>query len=349
MLNDLVDAIATVQGRIRDHRDYFATGGHQEWRTRVSLIDPVLAALGWDVGDPEQVRIEPKTKNGWADYALVDGEGQEICFVEAKKLGTVLEPIQVVTYAFQESWGQERKVPYCAVTDGNKWILLDVEAQREILATEITHDGPAQVALRLVSLWRDSLLSGGFQNVEVLTHAASEPAVSVSPPEQAAETEPKALPSPPATAPGQVTKTRQQDDHYGTDAEPTQEGLLWIPLDQFDPGSVSKAAQLRLRLPDGTVNPVGFFWWQLPYTLAEWSVGQGLIRGPESKLNGRRTFFIADHANTRPDGMEYRGPVKLGNAELWLSKWHNKAAHFNYAINLARHFEIEMPQVAVHE
>ena len=50
LLDDLVTAIQTVQQRIRDHGTSLS---QNEYRTRISLIDPVLNALEWDVSDPK--------------------------------------------------------------------------------------------------------------------------------------------------------------------------------------------------------------------------------------------------------------------------------------------------------
>lgn len=50
-----------------------------EWRTRYTLIDPLLRALGWDTGDPEMCFIEwpiwdihGRRVYGRVDYALFD-------------------------------------------------------------------------------------------------------------------------------------------------------------------------------------------------------------------------------------------------------------------------------------
>ena len=48
LLDDLVGVIETLKSRIRDYgKDLQAN----EIRTRMSLIDPLLNVLGWDVAD----------------------------------------------------------------------------------------------------------------------------------------------------------------------------------------------------------------------------------------------------------------------------------------------------------
>ncbi len=48
MLDDLVQTIETLKQRVKDHRSDIE---NYESRTRVTLIDPLLCALGWDVSD----------------------------------------------------------------------------------------------------------------------------------------------------------------------------------------------------------------------------------------------------------------------------------------------------------
>ena len=57
-----------------------------EDKTRKQLIDPMLKALGWDLSDPKQVRVEYMTNNGKrADYAFFrTGKERPIVIVEAK-------------------------------------------------------------------------------------------------------------------------------------------------------------------------------------------------------------------------------------------------------------------------
>ena len=115
MLDDLIQTIETLKERIKKHKDYL--GGY-EVRTRVSLIDPMLRALGWDVDDPDLVQVEPKTDNGWADYALLGISHRPVAFVEAKKLSANIadHTQQTVGYAISENMNGSNRVSYCACT-----------------------------------------------------------------------------------------------------------------------------------------------------------------------------------------------------------------------------------------
>ena len=70
-LDDLVSVIETLQHRIREHG---ASLRENETRTRMALIDPLLAALGWHVSDPAVVTPEYNVSGRWADYALLRPE-----------------------------------------------------------------------------------------------------------------------------------------------------------------------------------------------------------------------------------------------------------------------------------
>ena len=101
MLDDLVQTIETLKQRIKDHRDHIQ---NYESRTRVTLIDPLLRALGWDVSDPSIVRIEHNVDAGRPDYALLGMNTQPVLFVEAKKLAENASPVaQIVSYVVTEN------------------------------------------------------------------------------------------------------------------------------------------------------------------------------------------------------------------------------------------------------
>jgi predicted type IV restriction endonuclease len=49
------------------------------------LIDQALAASGWDLTDPVQVRFELHLQSGRADYVLMGSKGP-LCIMEAKRV-----------------------------------------------------------------------------------------------------------------------------------------------------------------------------------------------------------------------------------------------------------------------
>lgn len=158
MLDELVGVIETLQSRIRDHGDALR---QNEIRTRTSLIDPLLSALGWDTADPGLVTPEYDVGGGRADYALWGQDRSPIAFLEAKRLDEPLESPrnqeQVFLYALK------RQVKYAGLTNGNEWILDNLavfDGERRILQVSIADTPAQQCALKLLLLWRPNLASG---------------------------------------------------------------------------------------------------------------------------------------------------------------------------------------------
>ena len=77
-VRDITEAIRKIRDRVENHGEYFL----REERSRYGLIDPMLRALGWDLSDPAQVKVEydhyADRRNGkrmLPDYALfVEGQ-----------------------------------------------------------------------------------------------------------------------------------------------------------------------------------------------------------------------------------------------------------------------------------
>ena len=161
MLDELVDVIETVKKRILDHRSLIE---NYERRTRISLIDPILCALGWDVADPSLVTIEPRVAGNWADYALLMSNGRTIVlFVEAKKLSDIETPIsQVIGYATAEPFQGGADVRYCVSTNGDSWQLIDTRERKYLFRVSIVQDDPNKCALQLLGLWRPALADGSY-------------------------------------------------------------------------------------------------------------------------------------------------------------------------------------------
>ncbi len=203
LLDELVNTIETLKARISEHRTALQAS---EAQTRLSLIDPLLRALGWDTADPALVRPEYDVGVRRADYALLNAEGDVVVFLEAKRLGESLtnHRSQVAAYA------SELGLRYPALTNGSEWevydnsLMVPIE-QRRILNISISNDDSAKCALKLLLLWHPNLASG--QPTE-----AAEPINKVN------------RPDPPPPPPDQ----------------------RWVSLTQFVPTPGTKPAKLRL-------------------------------------------------------------------------------------------------------
>ena len=185
MLDDLVRTIEKLQSRIREHSAFIGT---YESRTRISLIDPMLCVLGWEVGDPTTVHVEVPVTSGRPDYALLGINGHPVTFIEAKKLSTSISDetiAQVAQYVMTENVRNSHKVPYCTCTNGDYWVVYDCFAHKRILETRISEDTPMDCAFKLLGLWQHSLADGSLRSPMQPKHSApltlSEPAIEDKP------------------------------------------------------------------------------------------------------------------------------------------------------------------------
>ena len=105
--------------------------GANEEATRYALIDPILKALGWEIDNPKYVRVEcSQDYGGKPDYTLMKN-GKTVCYVEAKKWGTI-SPIKKLTNPLDsDKLNQLKKycfsnsVPTGAFSDGGAWYIID--------------------------------------------------------------------------------------------------------------------------------------------------------------------------------------------------------------------------------
>ncbi|MCY3782827.1 MAG: type I restriction enzyme HsdR N-terminal domain-containing protein [Chloroflexi bacterium] len=122
-----MSAVRDVLPNIRELIERYEGMGITEMETRASLINPLLNALGWRVGDLEQVRQEYgfQGSDSRVDYALMEA-GKPSLFVEAKALGKNLGDqkwaSQIVSYATMAG------VEWVVLTDGNDYRIYNTHA-----------------------------------------------------------------------------------------------------------------------------------------------------------------------------------------------------------------------------
>ena len=280
MFEDLVGTIETLQKRIRDDGPHI---GRYEKRTRVSLIDPMLCALGWDVADPRIVEVETKTTGGWADYALLDGAGRPFVFVEAKKLEERDPPIaQVVGYATQENT-RGANVRYCLCTNGDYWQLLDIRSQQPtIFVTHVARDNTAKSALSLLGLWRASLSDGVF-------NPAVQPVFQQT--------------APPPSVPESPSHMEQQD-------------VGWTSLDTDFPHT-KQPPPSRIRLPDGTEKEIER-WRYVLIEVARWLYSTGGLSSERwSEPFGQKYLFSQNGKNPK-NGASFTSAEAVKEGHLYI-------------------------------
>lgn len=125
-LRDVLPQVREQMAWSRDRKERL-----NEQDTKNVLIDPLLSALGWNLGRLAEVRKEYRKRSKYSpvDYALFLG-GSPCLFVEAKALDTDLKNhkwrSQTVKYA------AEVGVEWCVLTDGDEYQLINALARVDL-------------------------------------------------------------------------------------------------------------------------------------------------------------------------------------------------------------------------
>lgn len=114
-MKDIAKCIENLRVQLQRHRKE----GLKEYPTRTIFIDPLLAALGWDVREPDDVQLEHPTVDGKSvDYAMKVNR-KVVLHLEAKQLGDPLDDVksitQVVGYAANDG------IEWCVLTNGVRY------------------------------------------------------------------------------------------------------------------------------------------------------------------------------------------------------------------------------------
>ena len=143
--------------------------GGNEANTKALLIEPLLAALGWDTADLDQVEREYRVFDGTSlDYALKINSDLRL-FLEAKAVGKGLDDkafiSQTVNYANNEG------IVWCVLTNGlsyrvyktNEPVNMEEKLLFEVDLTEADRGSASEVAKSLELLSRDSLANASLE------------------------------------------------------------------------------------------------------------------------------------------------------------------------------------------
>ena len=141
--------IAAVEKAIRQVRKQLKTYSpeefgyvYREMATRYLLIDPVVRALDWDMGDFWQCAVEwplltdDDGRIRWsekADYVLFNIRERPVVVIEAKKLGTDLE----IWEPQLERYTPDMKSGIGVLTDGVIWRLYNLRKRGEFTTKQV--------------------------------------------------------------------------------------------------------------------------------------------------------------------------------------------------------------------
>ncbi|HOL72769.1 MAG TPA: type I restriction endonuclease [Bryobacteraceae bacterium] len=168
-LSVLTETIGIVLRRIQQIRDRKESIGEQN--TKATLIEPVLAALGWNLQEIDEVRREYRRKpqDNPVDYALFLNR-TECLFVEAKSLEKDLSDRKWISQNL--AYATVAGVQWCVLTNGDEYRIYNAHAAVDvedklfrtvrISATEAKHVAETLILLskdmmrgsRLDELWK---------------------------------------------------------------------------------------------------------------------------------------------------------------------------------------------------
>ena len=149
-LEELMEAIDTSVHRVVRHREALQQSGAL---TRTSLVEPVLRALGWDTGDPLQVRPDQSVRTESGRELRVDltltarGRRTAVCVLPLDHqqhpdgLADLMEFCRVA------------QMQQAVVTDGNSWKVLEVGKQGGGTITTLCEEPAHRSAMALLALW----------------------------------------------------------------------------------------------------------------------------------------------------------------------------------------------------
>ena len=143
--------------------------GGNEANTKALLIEPMLAALGWDTTDVDQVEREYRVYDGTAlDYAL-KAEGDLRLFLEAKAVGKHLGDKAFISQAV--NYANNEGVVWCVLTNGltyrvyktNEPVAMEEKLLFEVDIAEAAESTASEVAQALQLLGRGALTDGHLE------------------------------------------------------------------------------------------------------------------------------------------------------------------------------------------
>ena len=112
---DLDSSVERARWALRTHNDYLRGN---ETATRALVIDVVLGGLGWDIQNPEHVRLEYRVNGkNKVDYVLMSAD-EVIAVVEAKAAdaGTKGKDVRDAS-----GYADEVGARYAVLTNGSRW------------------------------------------------------------------------------------------------------------------------------------------------------------------------------------------------------------------------------------
>lgn len=163
-MTNLNETLVTVIEKIKKHRSYYEKS---EAAVRMQIIDPILASLGWDTANPEEVKPNVSIEGGGIpDYSLIINTKTKL-FIEAKNLSENIEENKVIEQLAEYS--SYAGTAYGILTNGAKWTLHKtfIEGiplpERVVWRVDIEHEKIESVLRKLSTISKDNV-----EQIEIL-------------------------------------------------------------------------------------------------------------------------------------------------------------------------------------
>jgi predicted type IV restriction endonuclease len=161
--DELVESVRGLADKAKQLRNQYRDRNLGEENTKAALISPMLQALGWNVGDPDEVHHEYRhtPKDSPVDYCLKLDRSPKL-LVEAKGLGEDLSDHKWIrqTLGYASMAGME----WCVLTDGDEYRLYNaiaaVEADLKLLCQVRISEARQEEAVGVLNLISRSNMSG---------------------------------------------------------------------------------------------------------------------------------------------------------------------------------------------
>lgn len=199
---------------------------------------------------------------------------------------------------------RDYKVPFCACTNGDVWKVFDVLNQNQVLQTQISRDGAADCALKLLALWRTSLIDGSLR--APVTLLSKEPAESAD-----------------------------QVDHHLSEVEELVDGHAWTLANlNADDGEPS-----RITFP-GEGTQVLHTQKDLLVSVVNYLVRTGSLTTENATFSSGRKRYIVHSSPRHPTNKHFKSPVKIADG-LYLETSNPFSQTIKYAQDLLKHYRHE--------
>ncbi len=337
-LNKLATLFETLGGRIENHRDYISGS---ELVTRIMLIDPVLEMLGWNVQDPDLVRLEyqsAETNRRKADYVL-RCQDKDIAVVEAKALG-IRELDSVANREQADSYARYAETEYFVLTDGQEWILhkpgrTSPERLAPIVKFSIAEEHPFQCALKALTICQPNLISTSTSgpiaarepvfkidptgdtrtnpSYSLATNSLTETSMVSTPPHTSTDPEDPSIP------PSLNEEHPNSRTHINLEAS-----SVWTSLDSLiNIPITAKTHKIKgIRFHDGYTDNATT-WTDALRCVAHWLVRTHRLNHSNAQINtsrhGRR--LLSSHSPHHPDGKEFTRSTKISDGVFIETNW----------------------------